>query len=271
MWVAACRQLTSIMVFDPKIKNRAHKLLALAFWLLIWQAAAWAIGQEILLVGPLETIEVLLRLLVQPGFWARVVYSVSRICLGFLLALAVGVILAAAGASSRVLHSLIAVPMQLIKAAPVASFIILALMWVRSNWLSVLISFLIGVPVVYTAVLQGIHSTDIQLLEMARVFRLPLMRTLRAVWIPQIMPYFAQSASTALGLCIKSGVAAEVIGLPPKSLGEALYSAKITLLTGELFAWTLVIIGVAALLEILLKKGLAVLSKQFGWQGEGAQ
>lgn len=262
--------MTSTMASEQK-KERWQKLLALAFWLIVWQLAAQWIGQQILLVGPLETLKVLVSLLPQNAFWARIVYSTSRIVLGFALALSAGTVLAAASAVSSVVRSLIAVPMQLVKAAPVASFIILALMWVRSKWLSVLISFLIGLPVVYGAVLQGIRSTDRQLLEMAKVFRLPFPRTLRAIWLPQVMPYFVQSACTALGLCVKSGVAAEVIGLPPGSLGEALYSAKVTLLTGELFAWTLVIICVGALLEFLLKAVLSRLSRRFGWEGGAAK
>ena len=62
----------------------------------------------------------------------------------------------------------------------------------------------------------------------------------------------------ALGICWKSGVAAEVIGLPDGSIGDALYRAKITLSTGELFAWTFVIILLSAGFEKLF---LALLDK----------
>lgn len=251
--------------------GRWAKLLALAFWLVVWQLAALGIGQKILLVGPVETLGTLVSLLPQPDFWVRVGHSVIRIGLGFVLAMVLGTLLAVASAASRVVHQLVQIPMQLIKAAPVASFIILALLWVRSRWLAVLISFLIGLPVVYAAVLQGIRSTDRQLLEMAHVFRLPFGRTLRGVWLPQVLPYFAQSSRTALGLCFKSGVAAEVIGLPGGSIGEALYNAKIALQTGELFAWTLVIICISALAEKLLCLLLAALGRRFGWEGGAAQ
>ena len=64
--------------------------------------------------------------------------------------------------------------------------------------------------------------------------------------------------SVALGICWKSGVAAEVIGLPDGSIGDALYRAKITLSTGELFAWTFVIILLSAGFEKLF---LALLDK----------
>lgn len=250
--------------------GRWGRLWALAFWLAVWQLAAWGVGQKILLVGPAETLGVLGGLLPQPAFWARVGHSVGRVLCGFGLALALGTALAAASGASAAVRQLAAVPMQLAKAAPVASFIILALLWVRSRWLAVLISFLIGLPVVYTAVLQGIQSADRQLLEMARVFRLPFGRTLRAVWLPQVLPYFAQSSRTALGLCFKSGVAAEVIGLPAGSIGEVLYGAKLTLQTGELFAWTLVVICASALLEKLLALALASWAGRLGGEGGGA-
>ena len=114
-----------------------------------------------------------------------------------------------------------------------------------------LISFLMVLPVLYGAVRTGIQSADPQLLEMTKVFRLPLGRRLRAVWLPAVLPAFRQGCSVALGICWKSGVAAEVIGLPNGSIGDALYRAKITLSTGELFAWTFVIILLSAGFEKL--------------------
>jgi NitT/TauT family transport system permease protein len=156
---------------------------------------------------------------------------------------------------------LIAPVLQLVKATPVASFIILALVWVRGSSLSVLISFLMVLPVLYGAVRTGIRAADPQLLEMAKVFRLPLGRRLRAVWLPAVLPAFRQGCSVALGICWKSGVAAEVIGLPNGSIGDALYRAKITLSTGELFAWTFVIILLSAAFEKLFLRALDAVSR----------
>ena len=139
--------------------------------------------------------------------------------------------------------------MQLVKATPVASFIILALLWVRSKNLSILISFLMVLPVVYSSILEGLSNLDWQLGEMARVFRIPWGRRVRCIWLPQIWPYLIQSCRVGLGICWKSGVAAEVIGLPSGSLGDALYQAKIYLQTDDLFAWTFVIVCASALFE----------------------
>ena len=234
-----------------KQKQLFRRVAAAVFWLAVWQCAAMAIGQEVFLVSPVQALRTLLGLLPRADFWRRVGFSSGRILLGFGLGVAVSAVLAVAAEVSPMADTLLAPVMQLVKATPVASFIILALVWVRGSSLSVLISFLMVLPVLYGAVRTGIQSVDVQLREMAQVFRLPLGRRLRAVWLPAVLPAFRQGCSVALGICWKSGVAAEVIGLPNGSIGDALYRAKITLSTGELFAWTFVIILLSAGFEKL--------------------
>ena len=234
-----------------KQKRRLEMLAAVFFWLAVWQAAAMVIGQEVFLVSPIQAAATLLELPPQADFWQRIGFSAGRILLGFGLGAVVSVLLAVAAERRAWVETLLAPVMQLVKATPVASFIILALVWVSGKSLSILISFLMVLPVLYSAVRTGIESADGQLLEMAAVFRLPLARRLRAIWLPAVLPAFRQGCSVALGICWKSGVAAEVIGLPDGSIGDALYRAKITLSTGELFAWTFVIILLSAGFEKL--------------------
>ena len=232
-------------------KSRLAQLAAVGFWLVVWQIAAMVIGQEVFLVSPLQAIGTLLELLPQADFWQRVGFSAGRILLGFGLGAVSSVVLAVAAERWAWVETLLSPVMQLVKATPVASFIILALVWVSGSSLSILISFLMVLPVLYGAVRTGIESVDGQLLEMAEVFRLPLGRRVRAIWLPAVLPAFRQGCSVALGICWKSGVAAEVIGLPDGSIGDALYRAKITLSTGELFAWTFMIILLSAAFEKL--------------------
>ena len=240
-----------------KIKRR-YGAAAVVFWLAVWQLAAAAIGQEVFLVSPLQAAGTLVQLLPQPDFWQRVGFSAGHILLGFLLGAVCSVACSVAAERWVWVDALLSPVMQLVKATPVASFIILALVWVSGKSLSILISFLMVLPVLYGAVRTGIESADPQLLEMARVFRLPLARRVKAIWLPAVLPAFRQGCSVALGICWKSGVAAEVIGLPDGSIGDALYRAKITLSTGELFAWTFVIILLSAAFEKLF---LALLDK----------
>ena len=144
------------------------------------------------------------------------------------------------------------------KSVPVVSFVILALIWAGSKRLSLFISFVVVFPMIYESVLAGLASADFRLLEMAQVFQIPFTRTFRFIYLPALLPYLAANCRSAIGMGIKSGIAAEVIGIPEHSIGEQLYTAKIYLETDRLFAWTAVIIAMSWFLErgflILLEK-----------------
>lgn len=226
---------------------------AAAFWLLLWQLAVMRMENTILVASPVETVKTLIELLQTAEFWKTVGTSFVKIALGFFLAVGTGILFAVAASFSGLVRALLNPLLRLVKAVPVASFIILALFWLStSRNLSVLISFLMVLPVIYTNVLQGIASTEPELLEMARVFRIPFGKRLRYIYIPAVLPYFVSACSVGLGFCFKSGIAAEVIGLPQNSIGAQLYEAKLYLMTAELFAWTAVIVMVSVVFEKLV-------------------
>lgn len=245
-------------------KSYAIRILAAAFWIMIWQLASIWLKQEILLASPVSVIKKLWQLLPQMDFWQTIGFSFIRIVSGFLLGLLTGTILAAAACGCRALEILLAPLVTIMKSVPVASFIILCLIWIPSRNLSVFITFLMVFPTIYTNVIQGIRETDRELLEMAKVFQISFGRTVRYIYISQAAPYFLAACKLALGLCWKAGVAAEVIGIPSGSIGEKLYHAKIYLNTPDLFAWTLVIIVISFLFERLFLAGIGALVERMG-------
>ena len=163
---------------------------AVALWLLVWQGASMAIDQQILLVSPVRVVVRLLEMALTAELWTSIGFSLLRIGAGFLLAAALGAGLAALSARFSRVEELLAPAMLAIQSVPVASFIILALIWFSSRSLSVLISFLMVLPVLYANTLGGIRAADAQLLEMAQVFRIPAARRVRYVYLPQVLPYF---------------------------------------------------------------------------------
>ena len=94
-------------------KQFFRRLLAVAFWLAVWQAAAMAIGQEVFLVSPVQALRTLVQLLPRADFWQRVGFSSGRILLGFVLGAVVSVVLAVCAARWSAADALLAPVMQL--------------------------------------------------------------------------------------------------------------------------------------------------------------
>ncbi|WP_066713525.1 ABC transporter permease [Clostridium sp. Marseille-P299] len=231
------------------LKKYKNRILAILLWILIWQGFSMYLDNEILLASPLNVLKALYTLLHSKVFYFSIFHSLVKISVGFLLAVVFGILLALFSSMNSFIKEMISIMIRLMKSIPVASFVILTLLWVRSQNLSIIISFLMVLPIIYLNVLHGIQQTDVKLLEMAKVFNMSFIRKVRYIYIPAVMPYFISASSASLGLCWKAGVAAEVIGLPRNSIGEQLYEAKLYLMTKELFAWTFVIVLISLVFE----------------------
>lgn len=233
------------------------KLLAAAAWLVLWQLCCVLIGKPLLFPSPLLVLETLLTLMQSVLFWQTVFTSLCKVLLAFGLAVLSGSLLAALASAWPWLRSLLQPPMALIRATPVASFTMLVLVWIHSQWLPVLVAYLMVLPMVYENVCEGIANTDPQLLEMAQVYHLSFRKKLRFLYLPAVLPFFTSACINGMGFAWKSGIAAEIIGLPSLTIGKQIHDSKIYVEIPQLFAWTLVVI----LLSIMLEKALLRLMK----------
>ena len=233
--------------------GRTKKLLksaaALIFWIALWYIAALISGQELILPSPLSVIKTLAELCTEAEFWLSAASSLLRVFLGFILGVIVGTVIAALTSSSSVCDTLFSPMLRVVRATPVASFIILALLWIGRALVPVFISMLMVIPVVSSAVTTAAKSVDSDILEMSRAYSFGRAKTLRLIYIPSIYPSWRSAAITSMGLAWKSGVAAEVLCLPRLSVGTELYYSKIYLETPSLFAYTAVVIILSFILE----------------------
>lgn len=236
-------------------------------WLLLWQGAALAVGEELLLPAPAAVLREMAALPFSGVFWQSCCQSLGRILLGLLLGTMAGGLLAVASACFAPARAFLAPAMAAIKATPVASFVILALVWVRGEALSVFISLLMVLPMVWQNVSQGIAGADRQLLELAAVYRLPLWRRLRGIYLPAVAPHLLSALRVGVGFAWKAGIAGEVIAIAPRSIGYALYTAKTQLEMPALFAWT----GYIILLSLGLEKGMMALVGRMGRRRRGRE
>ena len=241
--------------------KKAFKYTAISLlWLGIWQLVAMIISSELLFPAPLAVANRLFEMMLTSDFYVTVGLSLLRILVGMIIGTLIGVAGGLLTAFSRIARDIFAPLLAVVKSTPVASFIILMVLWISRDVTPLIIALMMVTPVVWTNVETGILNTDKSLLEMAKVYKMPRAATVRHIYLPSISPYFLASLKASLGMAWKAGIAAEVLLQPIISIGKMISDSKILLETTDLFAWTVVVVILSVIIEkimvLILKKAL---------------
>ena len=228
--------------------------LSIVFWIIVWHIAAISIDKEIFLPTPGKVFSVLINeLLPSETFKLSLLNSLLAIGKGFLFGALLGITLAILSYLLAPVKVLLWFPIKVIKSVPVASFVILSLLWMDTEQLATFIPALMVLPTLYINTLTGLKQTGDKLLNMATLFNVPVLRRIRYIYFPSVLPYTLSACSLSIGMAWKSGIAAEIIGLAKDSIGNELYKAKLYLMIPELFAWTIVIVLLSIICEHIIK------------------
>ena len=238
------------------MKKSVKWFLIILFWLLVWEAAALAVGSALLLPGPVDVVAALGRLVAETQFYTDVAATVGRCLLAMLLAVVFGFLLALASYRWQLVRDVLSLPVAFFKAVPVMAVAIYMLLLLTSGSVPVLVCWVMCFPIVYTNLLAGLDSMDAKLLEMADVYGIRGSLRVRRVYAPMLYPHFKSAMSIIAGMSWKAVVTAEVLSVPKFSLGYELMNSKYYLNTDDLFAYVAVIIAVSVLFEKLIKKVL---------------
>lgn len=243
--LVAARAAAASVAAEPgaEVRRRAalRKAGILAFWFAVWEALDRIADNRLILAGPIRTFQAVADQVVRPDFWLIVGASFGRITLGFLLSFVGGFLLALAAHRSRLFRDFVDPIMSLLRTIPVASFIILLLIWAGNQALTVFLAFFIVLPLIYTNMISGFEAVDPQMVEMGRVFGLSKWRMFLYVYRPAFMPFLISASKISLGMTWKSGVMAEVLATPAPSIGRMMNTARTFLNTPDLLAWTVVV------------------------------
>ena len=232
----------------------------LAFWIALWYIAALAVGNPLIFPAPHETAARLCSLVLLPEFWEDTSFSLLRIIFGIVTAIPTSFIFAAICSRYKFAKKLFEPAVLLMKSTPVVSFILIAIFIFERELIPSAITFVMIFPVLYRNVCEGIVQAPVDLLEMARVFRISWILKLKSIYLPSVMPYFYSALATSVGLAIKAGIAAEVVAYIPDSIGKRLSDAKSYMEPADLLACTAVII----ILSLLLEKGVTLIISLLG-------
>ena len=233
------------------IKPVFRTALILLFWLGVWSIASYRFGKPLLFPAPLTVIKRLWELLLTKEFYLITANSLFNILYGILVAVLCGCVLSVITSKFRLLRAAILPIMNVIKATPVASFILLTLILLGAESVPSFITALIVIPLVWTNLDEGFAQIDPLLIEVSRVYAFSPWKRLTSLTFPSLKPYFLSAMRASIGLAWKAGVAAEILAMPLNSIGTEIYEARMYLEVVDMFAWTLLVILLSVLLELL--------------------
>jgi NitT/TauT family transport system permease protein len=226
-------------------------LISVAVFLLVWKAAASGIRADIILPPPERVISQFISLVGTKKFLFATGMTCLRCLSAFSLSLALGLCLGLPAGLSKVFRSLLAPFLTVVRSTPVLAVIVLFLIWFPQDIVPIVSAVLMATPVLISALSEGVRSLDPQLVEMARVHKVPTRLRFLRIYLPSMTPFAVSGASSALSLVWKVVVAGEVLSQPRFAIGTGLQNAKVNLETARALAWTLATIILCAITDFL--------------------
>ena len=234
-------------------KNKSYiKWLTFAIWMVIWYLAAHLVGSDLILPGPHATLVALLGLVRTGGFWLNVLWTLLRTVLGIVISFAAGVIFAVLAFRSFQLREFLRLPVSFFKSIPVMAIIIYVIMVVKSDWVAVVVCFLMCFPIAYTNILNGLEALDKKNIELGASLGLGRGQMIRYILRPSLDPQIKTALSLITAMSGKVVVASEVLAIPKYSIGYQMLNSKYYLETADLFAYMIVLIVLSLLMEKLV-------------------
>lgn len=251
------------------LKNAAKYLLIAVIWVAIWQVCATSVGEELLFPKPLTVLLRLGELMKTADFYKTVWQSLLRILIGMATGTLIGVLGGVLTALVSAARAFFAPILAIVKSTPVASFILLLVLWMDRDKTTLVIAAMMVVPVVWTNVETGIINTDRALIEMGRAYKMSPASRIFKICLPSVVPYFVASLRASLGMAWKAGIAAEVLLQPTVAIGKMIFTSKLMLETTDLFAWTAVVIILSVIIEKVTLSLLRLILKKYSPNTKG--
>lgn len=240
---------------DSIIKNK-NRIISYIFWLFIWMVIDRVVKNPILFPSPLKVFNSIIYLSKTHSFYLNILTSMLNIGAGLILGIFIGFILGCISYKYTYLKDIIILPINLMKSIPIASIVVILLVWLEARELPIIVIMLIVIPNIYYSVYEALNNVDKDLIELSTVYNISEIKVFRYIYVPKIKEFLIPSIIVSTGLAWKSGISAEVMGLVNNTIGENIYYSKLYLDTSELFAWTIVIIIISKIFESLITRML---------------
>jgi len=198
--------------------------------------------------------------------WRNLLITLGRVATGFVLATAIGVPLGILFGANRKLGEFFEPILPILNTVSSAIWAIFAIIWFGISEATIIfVVFMTAMPLIITNVWQGTRTVNADFIELAHVLRMSRLKVMVKIYLPTIMPYFFSGARLAFGFGWRVSLVAETLGAS-SGVGYRLRQAADLIQTDQVFAWTITLITMMAILEMGVLRPLE--NHLFRWKKE---
>ncbi len=238
--------------YSDNLPPSFYHILGFMLLLLGWEMLARNYS-GLVVAAPAETLAALFRILGDKAFLAtHLSPTLKRITLSLSIGIGSGAVLGVLAGLIPPLRLMLAPIRWILTSTPAIIVVVVFMLWFGMGTVMVVsITATMVAPIVYVNVAESMMSVDCNLIEMARVYRMPLHMRLTRIYAMALARPLLSAVVIATGNCIRLVVLAEMLGTN-EGIGHALAISRTNLQTENLYALTMLAMIIIGAVEILL-------------------
>lgn len=239
-------------MFKKNIKKYLMILLSILILFTLWHIFYKLENHEVIIPSITSTIHEVINIITADNFINIIAATTIRAILGFILSLLIGCILGFIAGFKESLEFFMKPYLMIIKSTPIVAIMLIALIWIKSDGVPILVSFLLCYPIIYESVINGIKNTDKSIIEFGKVHKISNFTMIIDVYMPSVFSHIIANIFSTLALSFKTTVSSEIISIPKYGIGNSIYTAKVYLNTAEVFAWLIIIVLLSTIFDVII-------------------
>lgn len=242
-------------------KKIRSTLFILIFWIILWFLLDSVLSKKgVLFAGPIDTWNVFVTAGQTSDFWHAIINTFCGLAGGYLMAIVIASFAGFYAFFHPTVRKLLSPFLGFFGYIPMISFTVAALIWYKGDNLFIPVSLFLSIPVIFKNTLVAMEKRDKNEIEKLKSMNLNIRQKMAYLYRPALMPDYIIGCHRGLSMCWKSGIISQYLANKGLSIGVFLFTAKEQLDIASIFAWTIVIVILAKLFELIV---LGLLSSDY--------
>lgn len=251
-------------------KNRKFNIIfsffaIVAMWL-VWIIAYYQVKNDYIVPSFWDTLKSLGGLFTETIFWTAFGNTLLRTVEAFAVSFVLAAALAVLSSYNKYVQAFINPVMVFLRTLPTLAVILILLIWTNPKVAPIIVAFLVVFPAVYAQIIAAMGDIDRDLVQMAKVYKIPKRDRLFKIYLPLVMPNILSQTGANISLGLKVMISAEVLASTSKSMGSLMYNARLVVEMPRLAALTLVAVFAGLIIDIVFTLLTRVVCK---WKSGG--